>query len=148
MPSGRQTTHLSPVGWTWTPPNSWDGYRWGQGFVCCTAAVLNLGKAFSPAAKHRQENLTQIHHLPNPQQDPSCSEPGHSCYTLYPSVEQDVFNSFKKSLAKKLTNLFEWNVLSLYVALCLPSDSCWFSFGGKAASKTAETIWCKRQAQQ
>lgn len=101
MPSGRQkplTCHL------WDVPEhpqihgmAKDGVK---GLSCCTDAILNLGKAFSPAAKHRQETLPQFHHLPGHQQDISCFAPGHS-YTSYLNVQQDVFNGFKKSLAKK-----------------------------------------------
>lgn len=66
--------HLSPVGCTWTPQIHGMAMDGVMGLSCCAAAVVNLGKAFSPAAKHKQENLTQLHHLPN-QQDPSCTAP-------------------------------------------------------------------------
>lgn len=86
MPSGRQKPLTCPL---WDVPEhpqihgvAMDGVK---GLSRCTAAVLNSGKAFSPAAKHRQENLAQIHHLPSHQQDPSCSALGHS-YTLYPKM--------------------------------------------------------------
>lgn len=119
-------------------PNPWHGVK---GLPCCTAAVENLGKAFSPAAKPKQENLTQIHHLPS-QQDPSCSAQLH----LISQFVTGCFQWLQKEFAKKIVLLFEWNILRLYVPLSLPSDSCWFSSGGKAASEIAETIWCKRQA--
>lgn len=145
MPSGREkplTCHLGDV-----PEHprihgmSIDGVT---GWSCCTAAVLNLGKAFSPEAKHKQENLTRSTTSQATSRTPPALHQGTA--TPYVAMWNRMFSMAPKRVQPKNVLWFEWNILNLCVPLCLPSDSCWFSFGEKAASETAETVGCKRQA--
>lgn len=112
-----------------------------KGLSCCTAAVLNLGKAFSPAAKPNK----RIWHRSSTSQAISRTLPVLYQGTAAPYIPTGnrMFSTDSKRVWPINALLFEWSILSLCAPLCLPSDSCWFSFGEEAASETAETIWCK-----